>query len=458
VSRQVLARLAVPAAAEDRRRARLVSWGLAGAGAVLLGAVAIATASGSSVDDVWMWQEPGYKVYATVRTGTLARFVADERQRERMTFGALLLAVPFLIFAVQALRTGTAARERRLASLCLAGATRSQLRGVVAREGTRAAVRGVVGAIPAYLLLWTLLGVLPPSHDRLLPPPTRLLAVAWVCLALVLLTVAAVGAVLASDVARVTPLGVSRRVRRALSARDAVLPVAAALAVASQLVLRTLSDYRFGDVASYGAMVAIVVLALSGGKWLILLVGQLALRWGVIGTITGRRLLTDVRTPGRVAGVLFAAGVVLGVASVYGSQKAMHSTWDDADAAVAGAGLAAAGALVTSIVACGSLVIGAVEEVLQQRRGTAVLVALAASPDLAHRVVGRQMVLAAVPATVLGAALGPLIVPGFDLAGLWWLVALPVAGVVGWGGALAAAWAVRPTVLACTGAENLRAP
>ena len=76
------------------------------------------------------------------RSERLAPFLADPQLRPGAGLGAVLLVVPFSLLGWQALRTGTAARERRLAALSLAGATRAQLRRLAHLEGMRAAVIG----------------------------------------------------------------------------------------------------------------------------------------------------------------------------------------------------------------------------------------------------------------------------------------------------------------------------
>jgi TctA family transporter len=88
-----------------------------------------------------------------------------------------------------------------------------------------------------------------------------------------------------------------------------------------------------------------------------------------------------------------------------------------------------------------------------------VLVALAASPRFVTRVVERQLLLAAVPAAVLGAVVGflPLIGVGYGTA-LMFPVCVLGAGLAAALGALIAARVVRPVILESSTPDNLRAP
>jgi hypothetical protein len=128
-----------------------------------------------------------------------------------VVLGAVLLTVPVLALAGQALRVGSLARERRMASLRLAGATRLDIRLVPGAEAGIAAPVGGLLAGPVYVLLWFLLGVLPPAGLRLMPEANSSDALAWI----VVLLLAGVGGGLAGAIfqrrAVVEPLGVRRR-------------------------------------------------------------------------------------------------------------------------------------------------------------------------------------------------------------------------------------------------------
>ena len=152
--------------------------------------------------------------------------VADPGVRGGTAFGTVLVTVPALLLLHQAVRLGTAARERRLAALRLAGATPGQVRLLGALEvGIPSFAGGVLG-LAVYALLRVAFGGTAygaaqqdvyVSTPRLQLVPTTVTPAWWqvvlVVLAVTLLGVA-VGA-LASRGLVVTPLGVTRQQRTA---------------------------------------------------------------------------------------------------------------------------------------------------------------------------------------------------------------------------------------------------
>jgi hypothetical protein len=208
------------------------------------------------------------------------------------------------------------------------------------------------------------------------------------------------------------------------------------------------------------------VLCGFGGAPLVAVVARRAARGDLVSAMAAHRLLADVRTPGRVAGVLLAAGLVFGVVLSLGASVVLDMPFGDTPFYLSGLGLAALGALLACIVATSSLMVAATEQVLDGSRGIAVLVALAASPDVVLRVVRRQLALTAVPATVVGAAVGSLfparsavtVEAYLATTVLCLAVALVVAGAVALAAAAVAARAVQPAVREASRVENLRAP
>ncbi len=74
--------------------------------------------------------------------------------------GAALLAIPILVLAVQALRVGSVARDHRMASLRLVGATPRDVHAIASAEAGGAALAGGVCAGWVYLLVCVALGML----------------------------------------------------------------------------------------------------------------------------------------------------------------------------------------------------------------------------------------------------------------------------------------------------------
>lgn len=128
----------------DRSRVKLATATLALSGSLLLGALRIARLGKGDLSE---------SIYSN--------YVAESGLRSGLIAILIILAVLTGGLAVQALRLGTAARERRLDALRLAGASRKQLRQLTV---TDAAIAGLVGGLlagPAYLLLSLLFGALP---------------------------------------------------------------------------------------------------------------------------------------------------------------------------------------------------------------------------------------------------------------------------------------------------------
>jgi hypothetical protein len=455
-SAPLLRGLARPATPADRRRQWLVAAAVAGCGVFLLSAFAILMVTDQTAAGGAGYGNPGQ---------ALSPYLAQSGLRGGTAFGAVLLVVPFGLLAVQALRTGTAARERRLAALSLAGATRGQMRRIAVWEGTRAAALGGLAAAPAYLLLWLVVGVALPNGARLLPSPTPELALAWAASVALLAACGALSAMLAARPASVTPLGIARRAPRPLGRSR--LPV-----LAGALGTAVVGGFWLSGPSSRSGIGLLMIIGASlllcgfGGAPLVRVVARRAARGDLVSAMAAHRLLADVRTPGRVAGVLLGVGFVFGAVLSVGASVLLELPFGDTPFHLTGLALVALGALLACVVAMSSLMVAATEQVLDGRRGIAVLVALAASPDVVLRVVRRQLVLTAVPATVVGAAIGALFPTAnavtvevyLATTALCFAIALVVAGGVALAAAAVAARAVRPAVREASRVENLRAP
>ena len=122
------------------------------------------------------------------------------------------MSVPVFALAVQALRVGSVARDRRMSALRLAGATPRDVRAVAAAEAGGAALLGGLLAGPAYLALFVLLGRLLPGGNRLLPTPSVADLLVWL---IVVALLGLLGVLAGAAVERrvlTNPLGVHRRV------------------------------------------------------------------------------------------------------------------------------------------------------------------------------------------------------------------------------------------------------
>jgi hypothetical protein len=442
----------------ERRRSRLMAVAVAGAGAFALAGVAVLTMPFS------VERQP-----LDPRLPDLAPFVAQSGLRPGVVLGAALLVLPFGAFAVQALRLGTAARERRLSALMLAGATRADLRRIAAVEGGRSGLVGAMLVAPAYLLLWLLLGVLLPAGARMLPPLLGVQVLVWLALVPLLAATSALAAAWGVRAATVDPLGGPRRRVRPLSRAALWLPVLLLLPLFVAVVAARWIQFWGVGAVLWSLVVLLVAAAMAAGPPLVALSGRVTVRRrDPVSQIAGRRLLSDARTPGRVSGVLASAGLVVGVVTSLVSSVAGAGTEVANDGLALGA-LAAIllAAVFAMLVGTASLLVGATEQVLDTRRPTAVLAALGVAPERLREVLERQLVATAVVPAVAGVLGGWLLwavlaVTGFGVIGSDSLLAVPLAallvgGIAASGARLVARW-LRGPLDEAMAVENLRAP
>lgn len=454
--------LARPAAGVDRARFTVMATASAGAGALLLAAARItALPAGAPRDE------------------GLAPYVTQDGLRPGVVAGALLLTVPVLALAGQALRVGSGARGRRMAVLRLAGATPADSRVVAATETGAAALVGAVLAGPAYLLLWVAVGLLPMAGLRMMPSPARGDLVVWAVLVPVTTVAGAVAGYrlqqVSDDAVTVNPG--SRRVapswvRRLLPATGALLVVGGVIGLFARP-----ADAGWPDLA---VAVGALLLAYAGGPWLVRRAGRRLQRRGPAEhLLAGRRLEVDPRPAGRVVAVLMVCGAALGldlclvVPPMVGWLLGNPPTRDYV-VFVNGFGAAGTGAAFACVVALATLVVGAADQLLEARRPLASLSALGVDEATLLRVLRRQLSAAAGPAVALGAVVGVLglalvtigLSGGFTGFNGWVLLVLATAATASglllrWLVSLVARVAVRALrrpLHAVVDPENLRAP
>lgn len=408
-------RLARPRNKADRRRFLLIAGSMAVAGALLLAALHVLRLPTDLDPTSGGIGEPLTDDSDQARG--LARYLTDTSLRPGVVIAALLLAVPVLAFTVQALRLGSVARDRRMASLRLAGATPRDVRTVAAAEAGGAAAAGSLLAGPAYVLLWLLAGVLPPIGSRMLNTPDALDLATWAGL---VPTAGAAGA-LAAAVIRgrtvVGPLGVRRRDRPPAPSRAslAALIAGVALVLGGIGLASSLSRHSAEElVVLVMTMIGLLLAAFAGGPRLVLAAARLlGRRRGAEALLASRRLRADPHSAGRVVGVLFVCGIALGIEGLLLAELVFDlGLGDDAAFYLTGYGMAALAVLVAAAVALLTLLVGAADGLLDARRPMAALAALGVDERMFVRVLARQLAATAVPAIVLGAFAGG---PGFAL-------------------------------------------
>ncbi|TCC20927.1 hypothetical protein [Kribbella speibonae] len=371
-----LARSRTPA---DRSRVQLATAALAFSGALLLGALRIARlGKGELSNDVY------------------SNYIAESGLRSGLIAILIILAALTGGLAVQALRLGTAARERRLTALRMAGASRKQLRQLTVTDAAIAGLAGGLLAGPAYLVLSLLFGAL-PLMARVLPGAELLDALLWIP---VVVMMTAAGAVIGSVLHRDGP--VLRQPQSVAQRRTGIIagPVLIALGL--------LASPYMGYVGSTILLAGLALFFLStSGVWILALGRRLQRSGDPANLLTGLRLVTDSRPASRICMLLGCCGFLVGtlangIASVQvddhlGGTTAFYTT---------GFGLTIAGLVLVALTAMAALIVGVADQLVDQRRQFASLTALGVDLPFLRRVIRRQLTVVAAPALAVGLLFG----------------------------------------------------
>lgn len=227
---------------------------------------------------------------------------------------ALLLLAPVVMLVVMATRVAAAQRERRLAAIRLAGATRRQVAAVAAVETGVAAVAGCLVGWAGYEVGRHAVAANVTYNggpffldDVAVAPPLQ----AAVIVGMTLLTMAiAAGATVRATEGPLAVVATARR--RPPSGWWALLP---GIGIGAQLVSMLLREGPGSEVR--GVLVALSALAalvgLLAGPWLCMCAGRAleAVRGGVAGVIAARRIVADPRAAFRPAVVAMLAVVAM---------------------------------------------------------------------------------------------------------------------------------------------------
>jgi hypothetical protein len=418
----------------------LATTALAISGALLLGALRIARLGKAELSE---------DIYSN--------YVAESGLRSGLIAILIILALLTAGLAVQALRLGTAARERRMVALRMAGASSKQLRQLTVADAAIAGLAGGLLAGPTYLLLSLVFGAL-PRMARILPGAEVLDVVLWIP---VVAAMTAAGAMIGS-----------------LLHRDGPVPPAAQSATPSRtgiivgpvlMVLGMLTARHLGYVAVTAAVAGFALFFVSISAVWIRVIGRRLLRsGGPANLLTGVRLVTDSRPASRIAMLLGCCGFLVGTLADGIAAVRTDDTLDGSTAFyTTGFGLTIAGLAVVALTALGALIVGVADQLVDQRRQFASLTALGVDLPFLRRVIRRQLTAVAAPALAVGLLLGTLIGVGqiaggavnpFDLGNLPIAAALTAGGwLLGHLGGAAAGFLLRNQLRDALDPENLRA-
>ena len=407
----------------------------------------------------------------------LANLVADPGVRGGYLFGLLLICIAPLTLLRQVVRLGTAAREQRLASLRLAGATPADVRRWGALEvGIPALVGGVLG-YPLFLALrfgfggqQTGVPAMARSGYDPLAQELRLIPMSvdpawWHVLAIAALT-GVVGAIAGATATRgltISPVGVSRRAPRSAPRPWGAAPMLLAVVA---LLFDMMTSSTGGTALGVVLVGLLVVGMLTLTPWIAYSVGHaVAARTSQPHVLmAARRLDADPRPAGRAAAAMGAIGMVAGAGGVLASDLpstaggrgfgAVDPMYTVPIALVAGI------LLVAMVLVVLTLTVHGVESLGDRKRSIASLAALGATRGDLLRVQRWEVGLIALPVTALGVLIGSipyLMVADWFGPYLWIPLVVNVATVAfAWLVVLAATRITRRWLMNAASPSNLR--
>ncbi|QNE19479.1 FtsX-like permease family protein [Kribbella qitaiheensis] len=436
--------LARPRSATDRSRFRLLVATIAIAGAFLLAA--------------WRIKRLGFRGY--YYSDQYSDYIQEDGIRTGVAFAAVLLAVASCLLAFQALKLGTAARDRRLGAFRLAGATPNQVRALGAVD---AGIAGLIGGLltgPLYLLLALAIQTLPRTA-RMLPPANSVDLATWPIVAVVLAVAAAiVGALLGRGVVA------EPRERPAKTAN--VTRAAVACAVGIGLVLLSGLVYRASSSFLVLIGLGLVVVCLALPTVLVAWQGNRLERSGnPLKVLAGGRLLRTVRPHARTLALLVLCGTALGFVGAMGFESLRPKSYSyDTAFYVPGLVFAAGAAVFIALIAGISLLAGTADDLLDQRRQLAALNVLGVGEAQLRASVRYQLTAGITWAVACGLLIGGVLYAHLSSIGsyspdqsLGLLVTAGVAVVgagLAWLVGAAAAFLLRGHVHEAAAPENLR--
>ena len=345
----------------------------------------------------------------------LADFVRDGGTRGGVVFAVVLLTLPPLLLLDQAIRLGTANRDRRLAALRVAGATTSEVRRLGAIEVGIPTTVGAVLGIGVFGALRAILGGQPQYNSGTLGAnfaivPTSSGPNVWQTL-LVVLGVAVAGTLVGWRASRAvieSPLGVTRReTRRPPRPWGLLLLLVAAVLIPTAFSVGHGTDFVVFIVIGL-VVVALVVLA----PWVAYVMARRLQRRTALpaSLLAAQRIIADPRAAGRAAAAIGGIALVGGGVVGFVLQVTGSGNYDDSSY-LPGATLVAICLLVGLAIAAGSMAVHSVESLLDRRREVAFLAAtgmLESELELAAR---REITVVALPLAVVGSALGAATIP-----------------------------------------------
>ncbi|WP_138758793.1 hypothetical protein [Modestobacter altitudinis] len=386
-----------PRTSAGRTRTLLVAGGAAVGGGLLIAAAAVLRVPAEEV----RYLDGGGTVSSS--SGEYSSLVVQAGLRPGVLTGILLLVLPALALAWQAVTTGSARRAAVHEGLRLSGATPADLRRVAMLEPAVAGAFGGLLAGAVYLALWLLLHVAAPASARLLPGLSPLDAVAWLVVIALSTLVGGVAGALAATPRRRRPV---RAWPRLLAVGVGVLALVAAVSAP-----RDIDRHARSTTLLCAALVVLALGLLSTGSiWVTARARRLARSGTAVDVLAAGGLRTLAGPAGRTAGTTCVAGLVIGVVgSLTGLLlEPQHSLSES----LPGILFALLAGLLAMLAAVASLVLAATDDLVTTRRAVASTAALGADPTVLEQVQRRRLAVVTTGPLLAGVLLGGLYAPG----------------------------------------------
>ncbi|TDD62474.1 hypothetical protein E1263_03280 [Kribbella antibiotica] len=366
----------------DRSRIRLATAALAFSGALLIDAVHIGLLGS---------RELSYE--------TSSRYVTELGLRPGLIAVLVVLSALAASLAVQALRIGTAARDRRFAALELAGATKGQVRRLSTVDAGLIGLFGGLLSGPLYAILTLLFSWFPPLV-RVFPGTSVTDVGVWAAVTVVL---------------TVSGTAIGHFTYRSPATRTSSVRLPRVMGMASGAALLVI-----GLVSAVAYVLPAMPLTLAG---LVLLWMTLApLRIQALGRrlsasgdparlLASARLINDTRSVARLGALLLGCAFLVGVVTQMSLEILREANSYDLAFYLTGMVMSALALVLMAAIALAALTVGVADQLVDQRRQLACLTALGVDVTFLRRVVRGQIAMVAAPALMTGTCLGLLAGP-----------------------------------------------
>lgn len=245
------------------------------------------------------------------------------------SIAAIALVFPVVILIGTATRLAAARREERFAAFRLVGATPRQMSAIASVDALAGAVAGTLAGVGLFLLLRSTVADTAVTGTRYFPALVTPTATGYLAALVAVPAVSTLAALWSLRRARISPLGVSRKVTPPPPSVLRIVPLTLGLVLfVVPLALSSSSnpDFKFADLGLLLIMVGLVV----GGPWLTMQAARLVARYarGASALLAARRLADDPRAAFRsVSGLvlaLFVGTAISGMApSLISTQQAV---------------------------------------------------------------------------------------------------------------------------------------